>query len=153
METLKARIFDYWRGLSQREQHLFVMLGVVLMIAILWMGIVNPIQNWRETSIQQWQENSKLLHQSENIQQQEVQHNDQRPLRIIIINAIQHSQLTMVQMQMLDNDQSIRVTVQGTDYLTILAWLQKMEKDGLKLSQSSLRFVNDAITAEVVLSQ
>ena len=145
---VKSAIVKFQR-LSLREQRLLLALGMFMLSVVAFTLIWQPTQQRLVIAERQFQQQRALAAQLQQAQprSQTSQPADQ-PLSLRISESAAATGLELQQMDS-DNDQ-LRLTLSG-EVMTLLPWLDRLERDGVLLQALTLETRDGLLEARVVL--
>ncbi|VVO11165.1 MULTISPECIES: type II secretion system protein GspM [Pseudomonas] len=145
---VKSAIVKFQR-LSLREQRLLLALGMFMLSVVAFTLIWQPTQQRLVIAERQYQQQRALAAQLQQSQprSQTSQPADQ-PLSLRISESAAETGLELQQMDS-DNDQ-LRLTLSG-EAMTLLPWLDRLERDGVLLQALTLETRDGLLEARVVL--
>jgi general secretion pathway protein M len=129
-------ILTYWRGISQREQQMFVGVTVVVVIALFYVAVINPIK----TRAEQAQQNVKIESElSAWVTQKSAELKSLRassgsgagranmPLNQAVTSSISRYGLEIERLQ--PQQDTIQVWLKVMPFNTLTQWLEDLEKN------------------------
>lgn len=142
MNAVKAnyeQLLQRWHGLTKREQWLAGVLSVVLLIAFLVNGILNPIIDGREQARRNLEANRRLYSEvvagANRIQALQAQGSAMpladlsRPVDERVRRAAQQSSIAIHRMNMQQN--SLQVVLGEIPFATLTQWLANLEQQAI----------------------
>lgn len=145
----KAATLQRWQRLSIREQRLLGGLGVFVLGVAAFSLVWQPTQQRLITAERQYQQQLALAARLQQAQpRRHVPGPVDQPLSLRISESAATAGLELQQMNS-DND-LLRLTVRG-DAMTLLPWLDRIERDGIALQSLTLEKRDAVLEARLVL--
>jgi general secretion pathway protein M len=145
----KAATLQRWQRLSIREQRLLGGLGVFVLGVAVFSLVWQPTQQRLITAERQYQQQLALATRLQQAQpRSHVPKPVDQPLSLRISESAATAGLELQQMNS-DND-LLRLTVSG-DAMTLLPWLDRIERDGIALQSLTLEKRDAVLEARLVL--
>ncbi|KAB0505695.1 type II secretion system protein GspM [Pseudomonas moorei] len=145
----KAATLQRWQRLSIREQRLLGGLGVFVLGVAVFSLVWQPTQQRLITAERQYQQQLTLAARLQQAQpRSHVPGPVDQPLSLRISESAATAGLELQQMNS-DND-LLRLTVSG-DAMTLLPWLDRIERDGIALQSLTLEKRDAVLEARLVL--
>ena len=145
----KAATLQRWQRLSIREQRLLGGLGVFVLGVAAFSLVWQPTQQRLITAERQYQQQLALAARLQQAQpRRHVPGPVDQPLSVRISESAATAGLELQQMNS-DND-LLRLTVRG-DAMTLLPWLDRIERDGIALQSLTLEKRDAVLEARLVL--
>ena len=142
-------VMEKYRELSEREQKLVLATGIVFVIALFYWGIWQPLSNGVAKERSTLESNQKLLTyvQESAVKAQQARRSagtkafsGSLPQAVTTTSA----QFNIAIARMQPQDQELQVTVDDAAFNDVLAWLQAMEKMGIRILQADIAESNNA---------
>ena len=146
---LKAATLRRWARLSIREQRLLGGLGVFVLSVAAFGLVWQPTQQRLMTAERQYQQQLAL---AARLQQARPRSHVPKPADQPLSLRISESAATAaLELQQMDSDNDLlRLTVRG-DAMTLLPWLDRIERDGIALQSLTLEKRDAVLEARMVL--
>ncbi len=129
-------ILTYWRGISQREQQMFIGVSIIVVIALFYVAIINPIK----TRAEQAQQNVKIESElSAWVTEKSAELKSLRassgssvgraniPLNQAVTSSISRYGLEIERLQ--PQQDTIQVWLKAMPFNTLTQWLEDLEKN------------------------
>ncbi len=129
-------ILTYWRGISQREQQMFIAVAIVLAIALFYIAIVNPIktrsvqaeQNVKiEGELSAWVTNKSAELKALRASNGAGAGRAGMPLNQAVTSSISRYGLEIERLQ--PQQDNIQVWLKAMPFNTLTQWLEDLEKN------------------------